>query len=118
MNIKWKDESGCLVVSVLAEKLDFTNCPEIKTEILNLIAGQSARCVILDLSGVSFMDSMAIGAMVAINKSIAGQFGKMALCCLHPYVQKILSVVTVNTIFTVFETKEAALKALKEAVSG
>ena len=112
MDIEVREREGGVVVKVLVPKIDFSICGGIKNEILALIDNRQCRAMVLDLEEVSFMDSMSIGALVSLRKAMLNRDGRLVLCSLHPFVQKILSVVTVNAIFDVFGNEHEALKSL------
>lgn len=113
MEINVKEVGKICVINVLVPKIDYTICGAIKTRILELIEERAPQGMLLNLEGVTFIDSMSIGALVSIRKAVIAKGGKFALCSLHPFVNKILSVVTVNAIFDVFENEDKALKSLQ-----
>ncbi len=112
MDINVKEVDGCLVVGILLPKIDYTTCGAIKSRIISLIEEKNCRCLLINLEGVTFMDSMSIGAMVSIRKNIVNRGGKFALCSLHPFVSKVLGVVTVNAIFDVYDDETVAMTSL------
>jgi anti-sigma B factor antagonist len=113
MEINIKELGKVCVINVLVPKIDYTICGNIKTRILELVDEKAPQGMLLSLEGVTFIDSMSIGALVSIRKAVIAKGGKFALCSLHPFVNKILSVVTVNAIFDVYENEEKALKGLQ-----
>ncbi len=105
---------GNILVAVVDEaEMDYTNCAGVRDELQDAAEDASVQRVVVDLEKVGFMDSKAIGALVALNKTVQGRTGNaLVLCALHPYVKKIVSVVTLNTIFQVFDDRAKALAAL------
>jgi len=113
MEINVKEVGKVCVINVLAPKIDYTICGNIKSRILSLVEEKNPQGLLLNLDGVTFIDSMSIGALVSIRKAVLAKGGKFALCSLHPFVNKILSVVTVNAIFDVYDSEAQALKAMQ-----
>lgn len=111
MEMRYEERPGCLIVEVQAPEVDITVSEEFKEGVISLYESHNARNLTLDLVNVSFMDSKAIGAMVAIRKAVTRRDGKMGLCNLHPHVRKIVHVVTLGAIFDLFETKKDSIKA-------
>ncbi len=101
----------CLIVEILAPEVDITVSEEFKEGVIALYERHGGVNLVLDLEKTSFMDSKAIGAMVAIRKAVTRNNGKMGLCDLHPHVRKIVHVVTLGAIFDLFESREDARKA-------
>jgi len=107
--------SECLVVEILAPEVDITVSEEFKEGVIDLLERHGGRDLILDLAKVSFMDSKAIGAMVAIRKAVNRNGGRMGLCELHPHVRKIVHVVTLGAIFDLFDGVQEGRKAYAAA---
>jgi anti-anti-sigma factor len=114
MNYDSKVTGNALVVRPRMEKLDFTVSGTFKSEVSDLLRSGGARNLVIDLQDVTFIDSMSIGTLVTLRKAVHDQQGRMALCNPHPFVSKILTVVTVNTIFDVFANEQEALQGLAE----
>jgi anti-sigma B factor antagonist len=110
MDMSYEEHPGCLIVEINAPEVDITVSEEFKENVIALYESQSARNLTLDLKKVSFMDSKAIGAMVAIRKAVVRRNGTMGLCNLHPHVRKIVQVVTLGAIFDLFETKKDSIE--------
>jgi anti-sigma B factor antagonist len=117
MEINVKESGKICVINVLVPKIDYTICGAIKARILALVDEKAPQGMLLSLEGVTFIDSMSIGALVSIRKAVIAKGGKFALCNLHPFVNKILSVVTVNAIFDVYDNEEKALKTMQHQFS-
>lgn len=69
--------------------------------------------VVLDLAGVSSIDSSGIGEMVSCYTSVTRRGGQMALMRLSPKINDILQVTQLITVFDVHENEGEALKALQ-----
>ena len=67
--------------------------------------------VVLDLGGVSFMDSSGLGALLANFKRVAERGGDMALARPQPNVKMVLEITRTNRILRVFGSVEEALRA-------
>lgn len=112
MEISTRESNGCLVVAVDVESVDYTVCDEFKQRLSKLAESSTGHKMLLNLEKVSFMDSMSIGALVAIKNILGKHNGTLGLCNLHPYVSKIVSVVTLNTIFDIYTTEAEALEKM------
>ena len=64
--------------------------------------------LVFDLSGVSYMDSAAIGSLVNAQVSCTNKHKKMALAGVPDRVKKILQATRVDALFTFYENKKAA----------
>jgi len=84
--------------------LDVT--PELKRRLEAELAAHDVEAVILDLSGVGFMDSSGIGFLVSVNTRMRSAGKACYLCRLSPKVRKTLGLVQLLTYFTVVENDE------------
>jgi anti-anti-sigma factor len=70
-----------------------------------------ARAVVIDLSRVTFLDSLAISTLVASTRS-APLDTRIALAGLSSYAQKVARVTHLHELFAIYPTKESAFAAL------
>jgi anti-sigma B factor antagonist len=66
--------------------------------------------VILDLSGVDFIDSSGLGAIVAAMKQL-GDGRKLDLAGLTPTVEKVFRLTRMDTVFKLFPSLDDAVTA-------
>jgi anti-sigma B factor antagonist len=67
--------------------------------------------ILLNMAGVSYVDSTGIGALVGSFTTIRSQGGQMKLANLVDKVQDILVVTKLLTVFDVFKNEEEAIKS-------
>jgi anti-anti-sigma factor len=70
-----------------------------------------ARALVLDLSRVTFMDSLGVAALAQIGRR-APTGSRIALAALTPYAQTIARVTHLHEVFDIYATVEAAVTAL------
>lgn len=113
MDLRIMREGACLTVAVAEAEVDLRVSDDFRDAVVEAYERSGARHLLLDLGAVSFVDSKAIGAMVAIRKTVASAGGRVGLCGLNPHVAKLIRVVTLGTIFDVFGDREAGLDAYR-----
>jgi anti-sigma B factor antagonist len=69
------------------------------------------RYVVLDLSGVAFMDSSGLGAVVALLRRVADRGGDMKLCGLDRNVRMVFEVTRAHRVFDIYDTADKAVHA-------
>ena len=77
----------------------------------NLVADGS-RHLAIDLEGLPFINSAALGYLVAAQNRIEGLGGDIALARLQPALLRILEITELDVIFPAFETVEEAVDYL------
>jgi anti-sigma B factor antagonist len=94
------------VVSVEGD-LDLAAAPQLKWKLVELLERDYARYVI-DLSGLTHMDSMGLGVLVGFRKRIEGT-AQLALAGLPPAQGKLLELTGLDACFDSFATLDEAL---------
>ena len=70
--------------------------------------------IIINMSGVSFIDSTALAALVRGMKHCRQSNGDLYLCCLQQPVLIIFELTRLDRAFSIFEQQEDAIKAFNE----
>jgi anti-sigma B factor antagonist len=97
---------ACTVVGVRGE-LDVGTTPMLE-DLLREVMDAGARHVVLDLAGVTFMDSHGLGLLVASLKRLRDIGGRLCLARVQEPVQTVLVLSAVDTVLKVYDTVEAA----------
>ena len=87
------------VVSLSGE-INLRSSPKLHASLLKIIAGRPDR-IILDLSGVSYMDSSGIGTLVEIKRRVERYKGSLILAALQPRVRGLLEITNLEQFFTI-----------------
>lgn len=75
------------------------------------------RIMVLDLSGVSFIDSSGAGVIFGRHKRLAAKGGRLVLAGAQPQVARALQLLGATQIIQMAGSVEMALKAVGEASS-
>ena len=111
MEIKDSLEYGVTVVQLIGSRLDAAAAPMFKGRIVDL-ENQGRRLFALDFSGLDFMDSTGLGALVSCVKALGGN-GEFVLFGMHESVRKIFQITRLDRgVVKILGTKNDALRAL------
>src|ERR1700726_4842142 len=91
----------------IAGEADVTNTDELR-RLLDEEVAQQPRTLIIDLSGLRFMDSSALHALLRVNRSLDRQGGGPAPGCPPGAGGKILRLTTADRLIPVFDSVAAA----------
>lgn len=72
-----------------------------------------ADTVIVDLSGISFIDSTALGMLVQETKRLEGRGHSLVLVTNDPRTRRVLEVTGLNRVLQTYATLHDALSALR-----
>ena len=101
------ERGSALVVSVAGE-LDLYTAPALR-EALQSTVGRSPERLVVDLAGVTFIDSTALGALVEARSQLRDG-GAFALAAPGLEVRRALEVSGLDRHFAVHETIETAIE--------
>ena len=82
---------------------------------LNAIRRENAPTVILDFSGVPYVDSSGLGSLVSAYTSCQKSGRRVALTGVNRRVMKVFEITKVEEIFLMFPTLSDALEAFTNA---
>lgn len=82
-----------------------------KAELVTLSA-EGSRRILVDLSGVSFIDSSGLGALLAGLKSAKLQGGELALAAIAEPARVIFAITMADKLFPIFPSVEEGLAFL------
>ncbi len=94
------------VIAVRGE-IDLHTAPKVEYAIER--AAQTNGAVVVDMSGVEFMDSTALSALMRSKDSLQEQGTSLRLAAPSQAVERIFSVTGLRDYFDVFPSREAAI---------
>lgn len=68
--------------------------------------------VILDFEGVTYLNSTAIGVLIASHASFVKKGGKIVLCNVNKSIENIFVITKLTLVFTIKNNIDEALKSL------
>jgi anti-sigma B factor antagonist len=84
----------------------------LREEITKLLSEEKKQLV-LDLGGISYMDSAGVGELVSVYTSVKNRGGELKLSCLTKKIKDLLQITQLMTIFDTYETTQEAVSAFK-----
>ena len=80
-------------------------------ETLREMAGAGHRKILLNLSGLTYLDSSGIGVLVSSFATLANLDGALKLAKLSSRVKDLLLITKLYTVFEVFEDEASAIES-------
>lgn len=102
---------GDVAVADVAGKLTLGEASSTLREALRTLVNQGHKKVVLNLGGVTYLDSSGIGELVAGYTTLANAGGKLKLVNLGSRVQNPLQTTKLYTVFDVFENEADAVRS-------
>ncbi|HMM21297.1 MAG TPA: anti-sigma F factor antagonist [Selenomonadales bacterium] len=111
MNISTLVKQGVLVIRVEGE-LDMHVADEFRQTVDEALAASGMKHVILNLKGVTFIDSSGLGVILGRYKKVAGSGGKMLAANVRPQVARILELSGLLRLIAPYGSETEAMESL------
>lgn len=105
--VKVENRDGAVIVRPAGD-IDLSGSPTLRQEIRRVTTDKPAR-LIIDLSGVPYMDSSGVATLVEAMQIARRNNTKLILCALQVKVRSIFEIARLDTVFTIVDTVETAL---------
>jgi anti-sigma B factor antagonist len=89
---------GCAVLRVAGE-VDVYTAPAVRERVRDLVA-KGAVHIIADMSGVAFLDSTGLGALVGGLKSVRVHSGSLTLVITADHIRRIFQITGLTKVFS------------------
>jgi anti-sigma B factor antagonist len=101
------DEVDGWTVLRLAGEIDVATAPRLRDRLVALATGGHPR-IVVDLAGVSFIDSMGLGALLSGMKRARAHDGDLRLAGATDHVAKVLQITRLDLAFVMTDTVDEA----------
>jgi anti-sigma B factor antagonist len=95
------------IVDVEGE-VDMFTAPKLREKLVQTVE-QGSYKIVVNLQGVSFMDSTGLGTLVGGLKRVKEHEGTLALVCSSRPVLRVLSITGLNNVFPIHESVEQSV---------
>ncbi|MHC4443987.1 MAG: STAS domain-containing protein [Planctomycetota bacterium] len=102
-----RQESSAAVV-VLSGDIDLHHAPVVHEALVAVCDDEPSRLVI-NLSGVDYMDSSGVGTLVEVFRRVNAYKGELGLCGMNDRVRSIFEITKLDHFFKIYATEEEAL---------
>ncbi|NHC16200.1 STAS domain-containing protein [Motilibacter sp. E257] len=103
----WHDEEAATVVRIAGE-IDAHTAPQLRTRLIEIVAEGRARLV-LDLTGVTFFDSTALGVLVGAQRRVRALDGHLGVVTDRPLTVKVFRMTGLDKVIALHRTLQQAL---------
>jgi anti-sigma B factor antagonist len=111
MQLTERTEETIPIVAITGD-IDLESSPQLR-DFLKPKAVQKIPRLLLDFTGVNYIDSSGLATLIEYFQSVQSFGGKLALASLSPRVKNVFEIVRLEQIFALYPDIPAALAALK-----
>lgn len=98
-----------VAVITLTGRLDQDSAPDAQKRLIGLIEGNPGGKIALDFTGVSYISSVGLRALMVAAKTSKATGGAIAVGALTPVVQEIFEISRFNYVVPIFDSLREAL---------
>src|SRR5881296_3628190 len=99
---------GHIIVEVAGRVESGASCLQLR-ELTNRLAADGGRYLVLDMAGITYMDSTGLGLLLSIYATIRNQGGDLKLLNVSPRVHELLKITNLLHVFEIYEDENRAL---------
>jgi len=108
LEVETRQAANGVTVVAPTGRLDVAGAPALKDAVSNLAKNGQPR-VVIDMEGVSFVDSTGLGSVIAVFKQLRSKQGELRLAAPNQQVRVVLELTTLDRVFPYYATVEDAL---------
>lgn len=109
MQHKVSEERGVMVVA-LAGDVDLSTSPDARKVLLECV--RRGRPVVVDMAGVSYIDSSGVASLVESLQSARKAGSAFVLAAVSEPARRVLQLARLDKVFTIHDSRDAALAAV------
>ena len=109
MYLKFEKSNNTLIANLIGE-LDHHSAEEVRVKIDDRISRENIRKLVLDFSGVTFMDSSGIGVIIGRYKKISMRSGEVNIISVSKSIKRVFELSGIFKIIKYYENLDEALK--------
>jgi len=97
-------------VVVVSGEIDVYTAPKLREQIVSLV-DEGQYHLVVDMSGVEFLDSTGLGVLVGGLKRVRAHDGSLSLVCDEERILKIFRITGLTKVFPIHATVDEAVAA-------
>jgi anti-anti-sigma factor len=113
MNFETTQNKNEAVVKTNVDKLDASNAPELKAELL-VLNKNGVNNIVIDLSSTKYCDSSGLSAILTANRLCKDTNGHFVLCGLQENVSKLIQIAQLDRVLSITANQKEALEVIHQ----
>ena len=105
-------KENCAVISTTSDKLNTTNAPDLKSELV-VLNNSGISNLVIDMESCEYCDSSGLSAILVANRLCEQSGGTFVLTGLQSEVDNLIKISLLDTIITIKEDIDEAINYLE-----
>ncbi len=112
-NIKIEQQIGGKIIHLKGQFIGGKETDELR-KTLNEFSQQNESKLVIDLAGVTYLNSAALGVLIAANSNFLKRKARIVLCNLDKNIENIFIITKLSLVFEIAEDIDSAIKKLSD----
>jgi anti-sigma B factor antagonist len=113
LTLTTRQDEGHIIVEASGRLTAGEPCTQLR-DLVKRLAAQGERSFVLNMSGISHMDSSGLGLLLSIYSTIRSEGGDLKLLSIGDRVRDLLTMTKLAEVFQIFEDENRALASGKQ----
>jgi anti-sigma B factor antagonist len=96
-------------VLALDGEIDLVSAPDVRALLADIVNDHSTRAVVIDLAGVTFMDSSGVGALLSAYRPLKLQRRPLVVAQPQAIVARVLGITNIERLIPVMDSVSSAV---------
>ncbi|RMI01654.1 MAG: anti-sigma factor antagonist [Calditrichaeota bacterium] len=116
INVNVRSQGSTKIVAIEGE-VDLYSSPQVRDTLLEVVQ-QQPPAVVVDLRGVSYMDSSGLATLIEALQMIEQHSGRLLLADIRPEVREVFELSRLDSVFRIYDSVEQALQSVNSHGTG
>jgi anti-sigma B factor antagonist len=117
LHLGYRLDAGVAVVTVTGE-VDLVTCGVLRDGLLRTVTDDHGRGLVVNLAGVSFLDSTGLGVLVGVWHRVEASGGRLAVAAPSRQVRRALNTAGLTKALSVYDLEADAVQACRHPAAG
>ncbi len=109
-----KSQQGSVEVVVIEGVIKLGESAQLFSDYLNELLAEGSDSVLIDMTGIDYVDSTGLGELVGYLQRFEGQGRRLALLRPQSRILNLLRLTKLDEVFQIFSDENEAIEALKD----
>ncbi len=110
-HVKIEEQIGGVILHLKGQFIGGEETSQLR-DTLKEISDKQKSLLIVNLDKVTYLNSTALGVLIAAHANFAKRDGKVVLCNVSKSIENLFVITKLTLVFPIFETLEEAIKSI------
>ena len=104
----------CVVNFLTSQVLDEMNVQQLGQELNDLVDKEGKTKIVINFSKIKFLSSAVLGKLIALNKKMTAQKGRLAFCTINADIMQVFKITRLDKLIDIYDDEDNAVKGISK----